>query len=75
MNWSSFAEFVDMGGYALYVWGSYLMAGAALGWEALMLALRRSRAVQALAEVAQARRERPTPDHPATPRASPEHAA
>jgi heme exporter protein D len=54
MNWSSIAEFADMGGYALYVWGSYLMTAAALGWEVLMLALRRRRAVEALHEQAQA---------------------
>ena len=23
MNWNSLAEFVHMGGYGLYVWGSY----------------------------------------------------
>ena len=45
MNWHSFAEFADMGGYALYVWGSYVMVAAALGWEALMLAQRRRRAL------------------------------
>jgi heme exporter protein D len=45
MNWNSFAEFADMGGYALYVWGSYVMVAAALGWEALMLAQRRRRAL------------------------------
>jgi heme exporter protein D len=23
MHWNSFSEFIDMGGYGLYVWGSY----------------------------------------------------
>ena len=41
MNWRSFAEFGEMGGYALYVWGSYAMTAAALAWEALMLEHRR----------------------------------
>jgi heme exporter protein D len=41
MNWHSFAEFGEMGGYALYVWGSYAMTAAALAWEALMLVQRR----------------------------------
>ncbi len=50
MNWSSFADFADMGGYALYVWGSYFMAAAALGWEALMLVQRRHRAIEDLRE-------------------------
>ena len=48
MNWSSLPHFADMGGHAIYVWGSYFMVGAALGWEALMLAQRRRRAVQDL---------------------------
>ena len=26
MNWHSASEFFDMGGYGLYVWGSYGMA-------------------------------------------------
>ena len=35
MNWNSFADFVAMGGYGLYVWGSYgvtlvLMVGEGL---------------------------------------------
>lgn len=45
MNWTSLAEFVDMGGYALYVWGSYVMCAAALVWEALLLVQRRRRAL------------------------------
>ncbi|CAD5372323.1 Heme exporter protein D [Rubrivivax sp. A210] len=45
MNWASFAEFTDMGGYGLYVWGSYIMAAAALIWEAFELAHRRRSAL------------------------------
>jgi heme exporter protein D len=45
MNWSGLAEFVEMGGYGLYVWGSFVMAGAALAWEWVMLAQRRARAL------------------------------
>lgn len=48
MNWDSFAEFREMGGYALYVWGSYAMTAAALAWEALMLAQRRRSVSQEL---------------------------
>ncbi len=48
MAWSSFADFVDMGGYALYVWGSLAMTVAALGWEALTLAQRRRAALEEL---------------------------
>ena len=52
MNWSSWAEFWDMGGYAFYVWGSYgvVAVGVALElWLAVahragvLLTLRRSR--------------------------------
>jgi heme exporter protein D len=50
MNWSSFAEFVAMGGYGLYVWGSFAMVSAALVWEAIMLAQRRQRALEGVGE-------------------------
>jgi heme exporter protein D len=52
MNWNSWAEFWDMGGYAVYVWGSYgvVLAGVALElWlarrerAAVLAALRRNR--------------------------------
>lgn len=45
MSWQSLADFLDMGGYALYVWGAYGMSAAALGWELLMLVQRRRRAL------------------------------
>ncbi len=44
MNWSSLPEFLEMGGYALYVWGSYVMLLGALTWEATQLVQRRRRA-------------------------------
>lgn len=50
MAWSTLAEFADMGGYALYVWGAYFMTGAALAWEAVMLIQRRVRAIVDLDE-------------------------
>ncbi len=37
-------EFLSMGGYALYVWGSYGVAVAALALEVLFLARRAKRA-------------------------------
>jgi heme exporter protein D len=42
MNWS---EFFAQGGYAFYVWGSYLVAVVLLGGEVLLL-VRRKRAVR-----------------------------
>jgi heme exporter protein D len=50
VNWSNFADFLAMGGYGLYVWGSFAMVGAALVWEALMLAHRRASALDNLRE-------------------------
>ncbi len=38
--WSSFSDFLHMGGYALFVWGSYLVTILALAIE---IALLRSR--------------------------------
>jgi heme exporter protein D len=46
--WASLSDFAAMGGYALYVWGSYAMGAAALAWEALTLVQRRRRAIEAL---------------------------
>ena len=31
MNWHSWSEFLAMGGYALYVWGSYAVTLVAAG--------------------------------------------
>ena len=41
-QWQSFGDFVHMGGYGLYVWGSYLLTLAVLVAEP-MLARRRHR--------------------------------
>lgn len=41
MNWNSFSEFIHMGGYGLYVWGSYAMVTAVMILEVWQL---RSRA-------------------------------
>lgn len=38
MNWS---EFFSMGGYAFYVWGSYLVSLIAIGGEVLLLLRRK----------------------------------
>lgn len=40
-HWASFAEFVHMGGYGLYVWGSLGMCAAVMLAEMLMLKARR----------------------------------
>jgi heme exporter protein D len=46
MNWASWSDFFAMGGYALYVWGSYGVTFALLGLEMLLLALRRREAAR-----------------------------
>ncbi len=41
MSWGSLNEFLDMGGYGLYVWGSYGMALLCLLVEILFLNLKK----------------------------------
>lgn len=47
MNWNSWADFVSMGGYGFYVWGSYLVTVALIVAEVAGLRLRRRRAKEA----------------------------
>lgn len=37
MQWNSVSEFLNMGGYALYVWGSFGVTGAAMLIESLLI--------------------------------------
>ncbi len=48
MSWASWGDFFAMGGYALYVWGSYLVALAIMITEIALLALRRRSALAGL---------------------------
>jgi heme exporter protein C len=48
MHWQSVGDFLAMGGYGLYVWGSFGVTAVVLVWELVMLGQRRRRA---LAEV------------------------
>jgi heme exporter protein D len=41
MNWASWSDFFAMGGYAFYVWGSYLVTLALLATEIVLLMLRK----------------------------------
>ena len=41
MNWGSAQEFFAMGGYGLYVWGSYAVAAVCIAGELWFLRLRR----------------------------------
>jgi len=54
MSWGSASEFFAMGGYGLYVWGSYGITAALIGYEAWSTLRRRRRALNdALASAAQ----------------------
>ena len=48
MNWGSWENFLAMGGYAFYVWGSYLVTLALLIAEMALLALRKRSTLAAL---------------------------
>ena len=48
MHWNSFDDFIHMGGYGLYVWGSYGVTLVVLLAEPLLAAQRRRRALQAV---------------------------
>ena len=54
MNWHSPAEFFDMGGYGLYVWGAYLATAIVMALEPWLVARRRRRAYAAAVEASQA---------------------
>jgi heme exporter protein D len=48
MQWGSLSDFFAMGGYALYVWGSYLVAAVVIAAEIATL-IRRGRTLRARA--------------------------
>jgi len=48
MNWGSLDNFLAMGGYAFYVWGSYLVTLGLLVAEIVLLALRKRNALARL---------------------------
>jgi heme exporter protein D len=50
MSWNSFADFVHMGGYGLYVWGAYGVTLAVLVGESLLARRRRRQALRAVRE-------------------------
>jgi heme exporter protein D len=58
MIWNNWKEFVAMGGYAPYVWGSVVVVLGAVACEVASLRLRRRAALSALAQEAEAVRVR-----------------
>ena len=47
MNWGGVGAFIDMGGYGLYVWGSYGVTALCIAVEVWMLARRARGAAEA----------------------------
>lgn len=48
MHWNSASEFFAMGGYGLYVWGSYAVTAVWMLWEPLSVRSRLRSALQAI---------------------------
>lgn len=48
MKWGSVSEFLAMGGYGFYVWGSYLVTVGCMVAEVLLLRARRRTLVERL---------------------------
>ena len=48
MSWGSWENFLAMGGYAFYVWGSYIVTLGLIIAEILLLGLRRGNALARL---------------------------
>ncbi|HYA47345.1 MAG TPA: heme exporter protein CcmD [Burkholderiales bacterium] len=59
MNWGTLENFLAMGGYATYVWGSYLVTLGVLIAELILLAQRRRRLLGELRARVGAEREVP----------------
>jgi len=51
MQWHSVGEFLAMGGYGLYVWGSVGACALSMAVEAWLLKLRRRDALRALSRL------------------------
>ena len=45
MYWGSVGDFLEMGGYGLYVWTSFIVTALCMVWEVLALWRRRTAAV------------------------------
>ena len=62
MNWNSVGDFFAMGGYALYVWGSFGACALALVVEPLLVGKRHGNVLRSLRRQALAdRMDRETP--------------
>lgn len=50
MHWSSFSEFIAMGGYALYVWGSFFSCALLIVMEIFFLKIKNKKTMDLLYE-------------------------
>lgn len=50
MHWSSFSEFIAMGGYATYVWGSFVACVLLIAMEVLFLRIKNKRMMKSITE-------------------------
>ncbi|CAG4882415.1 Heme exporter protein D [Georgfuchsia toluolica] len=57
MNWGSPAEFFAMGGYALYVWGSFGLTALFVVIEPVLVRKRRAAALESLRREVAANKE------------------
>ncbi|MEJ5999450.1 heme exporter protein CcmD [Paucibacter soli] len=58
MNWQSLDNFLHMGGYGLYVWGSYGLTLVVMVFEAAAVRRRQRRAFVAAKQIADPENER-----------------
>jgi heme exporter protein D len=62
MNWNSASEFFAMGGYGLYVWGSFGVCALSMAMEPILLNRRRNDILRTLRHQALAEKlEKETP--------------
>lgn len=52
MNWTSFDQFLHMGGYGFYVWGSLCACALTMAGEVALLGQRQRHVIQRLRQLA-----------------------
>lgn len=57
MNWGGVSEFLDMGGYGFYVWGSYLVALVCIAGEIALVFNRKRTLLRHLSLIHQSNKE------------------
>ncbi|MDW5418438.1 heme exporter protein CcmD [Iodobacter sp. CM08] len=66
LYWASFSDFIHMGGYGLYVWGSFIACVFGLGMEWLLIKQQRKQVLRHLQRMALAEEmESESDEHPA----------